>query len=80
SGVVPDGVAAVRGTTRAGQVVTTRVVNNSFQLLAPGRDSGPDTAANGASRPDLPSLSGQFKHQSVEWLDENGKVLRHLPE
>lgn len=79
-GIVPDGVAFVRQRTRDGGTVTARVRNNSFELLAPGRDLGPDPAVNGPGRPDLPPLSGQFKHGTQQWLAGDGRVLRRLPQ
>lgn len=79
-GIVPDGVAFVRQRTRDGGTVTARVANNSFELLAPGRDLGPDPSVNGPNRPDLPPLSGQFKHGTQQWLAADGRVLRRLPQ
>lgn len=77
-GIVPDGVAAVRAKTRDGQPVEARVENNSFQLLAPGRNLPPDPHDRD-DRPWAPPLSGQFKSGTYEWLDASGKVIRRMP-
>lgn len=77
-GIVPDGVATVRARTRDGQPVEAKVENNSFQLLAPGRNLPPDPHDRDP-RPWAPPLSGQFKSGSFEWLDASGKVIRKMP-
>ena len=79
NGIVPDGVATVRATTRDGQIVTGRVVNNAYELLAPGRDlpqDGSDTGRGAAMRP---PKSGQLKSGTYEWLDASGQVIRRMP-
>lgn len=77
-GIVPDGVAAVRALTRDGQPVQADVENNSFQLLAPGRNLPPDPNDRD-DRPWAPPLSGQFKSGTYEWLDARGNVIRRMP-
>ena len=78
TGIVPDGVSAVRALTRDGQPVQARVTDNSFQLLAPGRNLPPDPHDRD-DRPWAPPLSGQFKSGTYEWLDASGKVIRKMP-
>lgn len=77
-GIVPDGVAAVRARTRDDQLVTAKVVNNSYELLAPGRNLPPDPHDRDP-RPFAPPLSGQFKSGGYEWLDASGTVIRKMP-
>lgn len=80
TGVVPDGVAAVRITTRTGRVMTQKVVNNSFQLLAPGRDKlVANRIPDGRVVWDMPAKSAQFKHQTLQWLAADGRIIRHVP-
>ncbi len=79
NGIVPDGVAAVRATTRDGQTVTGRVVNNAYELLAPGRDLPQDGSDTGRGAQLRPPKSGQLKSGTYEWLDASGKVIRRMP-
>lgn len=73
-GLVPDGVSQVRATTLSNEVVTSKVVNNSFELLAPGRNE----AAPNQDRMGYSVRSGRFRHQSVEWVGPDGMVVRHI--
>ncbi|MDQ8047142.1 MAG: hypothetical protein AAGC46_17345 [Solirubrobacteraceae bacterium] len=80
TGVVPDGVAAVRITTRTGVVMTQRVVNNSFQLLTPGRNHlVANRIPDGRVVYDEPAKKDQFKHQTLQWLAADGRIIRHVP-
>ncbi len=78
-GIVPDGVAAVRARTRDGQMVTSRVENNAYELLAPGRDRPQDGSDTGQFAERRPPKSGQLRSGSYEWLDASGKVIRRMP-
>lgn len=75
-GLVPDGVAAVRARTVAGQRITAKVENNSFELLAPAPDR--NQAATPQTRMGYSIPSGRFKHGTVEWVDAGGEVIRRI--
>lgn len=79
TGIVPDGVAAVQAQTRDGQLVTAKVVDNAYQLLAPGRNLPQDGSDTGRGADMRPPKSGQFKSGTFRWLDASGAVTRRLP-
>lgn len=75
-GLVPDGVSTVRGRTVAGQIITAKVENNSFELLAPAPDR--NQPATTPTRMGYSVPSGRFKHGTIEWVAADGRVIRRI--